>query len=139
MKASLTTLAAILLLTACAAEREPRGETPETTAAETAAPETGIAATEQVDGKLHETYLRSCHSCHGPGVTGAPRTGDVAAWEPRAAKGLEVLVDNAMNGYKAMPPKGLCFDCTEEEFAGLIRYMAGAALPDETPVTTGGD
>lgn len=73
---------------------------------------------------IRETYLRSCHSCHGSGVAGAPRTGDTAAWAPRLAKGMDELVANAINGYQGMPPKGLCFDCTEAQFAALIRYMA---------------
>lgn len=134
MKASPCALVAIILLAACSAEREARSSSSDTGAAQPA-----VASAAGADQELRETYLRSCHSCHGPGVTGAPRTGDAAAWEPRAAKGLKVLVDNAMNGYKAMPPKGLCFDCSEEEFAGLIRYMAGDALADEVAVSAGGD
>ncbi|SHG10917.1 Cytochrome c5 [Microbulbifer donghaiensis] len=74
---------------------------------------------------IKELYLRSCHSCHGSGVNGAPRAGDSVAWAPRLAKGMDTLVVNSMNGYRAMPPRGLCFDCTEAQFAGLIRYMAG--------------
>ncbi|MCX2781171.1 c-type cytochrome [Microbulbifer thermotolerans] len=75
-----------------------------------------------------EIYLRSCHSCHGSGVSGAPRTGDTAAWAPRLAKGMDTLVANAINGYQAMPPRGLCFDCSEAQFADLIRYMANSPV-----------
>lgn len=73
---------------------------------------------------VRELYLQTCHSCHESGVGGAPRTGDSAAWAPRLEKGMDTLVDNAVNGYRAMPPRGLCFDCSEAEFAALIRYMA---------------
>lgn len=82
-----------------------------------------------VPAAIEQTYLRSCHSCHGTGVAGAPRTGDVAAWSPRMEKGVDTLVANAINGFQAMPPRGLCFDCTEEEFAELIVMMASEQNP----------
>ena len=88
-----------------------------------AAPESPVD--HPVPAAIEQTYLRSCHSCHGTGVAGAPRTGDVAAWAPRMDKGVDTLVANAINGFQAMPPRGLCFDCTEEEFAELIVMMAG--------------
>jgi cytochrome c5 len=39
---------------------------------------------------------------------------------------MDLLVDHAIDGYKGMPPLGSCMDCTEAEFAALIRMMAGA-------------
>ncbi|KUJ79221.1 cytochrome c5 family protein [Microbulbifer flavimaris] len=69
-------------------------------------------------------YQRTCFSCHNSGINGAPRTGDQAAWAVRLEKGMYTLVDNARNGYRAMPPRGLCFDCSDEEYAALIRLMA---------------
>lgn len=76
------------------------------------------------EASIRQIYWRSCHSCHGSGVSGAPRTGDTAAWAPRLAKGTDTLVTNAMNGFRAMPPRGLCFDCSREEFAALIQMMS---------------
>ncbi|WP_250464623.1 c-type cytochrome [Microbulbifer litoralis] len=76
-------------------------------------------------GDIETVYLRTCYSCHNSGVGGAPRTGDTAAWAPRLEKGMDTLVANAINGYRAMPPRGLCFDCSEEDFARLIKLMAG--------------
>ncbi|MFI2810634.1 MULTISPECIES: cytochrome c5 family protein [Microbulbifer] len=135
MKRLLPILTATLVLVACAP-----GDDPAVSSQAAASQPAGIqAASGAAPEDIRETYLRSCHSCHGPGVTGAPRTGDVAAWKPRAAKGLDVLVTNAMEGYRAMPPRGLCFDCTESEFAGLIRYMAGAALDDTAGAEAGRD
>ena len=92
------------------------------------APDTGVAG--PAPTAIEQTYLRSCHSCHGTGVAGAPRTGDVAAWSPRMDKGVDTLVANAINGYQAMPPRGMCFDCTEEEFAALIVMMASEQPPE---------
>jgi len=74
-----------------------------------------------------DKYNRSCAVCHASGAAGAPKTGDVAAWEPRLAKGTEVLVQSVSDGLNAMPPKGMCFDCTDDDYKALIEFMAKAA------------
>ncbi len=72
-------------------------------------------------------YARSCRSCHTVAATGAPLTGDTAAWAPRMDKGMDVLVDNVVNGFGGMPPLGLCMDCDAGQFEALIRFMAAPA------------
>ncbi len=74
-----------------------------------------------------EKYNKACAVCHEQGVAGAPKTGDAAAWEPRLAKGMETLLGSVKNGLNAMPPMGMCFDCTDEEYTALITYMSTAA------------
>lgn len=72
-------------------------------------------------------YAKSCTFCHASGVSGAPKTGDSAAWKARVdEKGMDKLVVNARDGFKAMPPKGMCMDCSDEEFKSLIEYMSTA-------------
>ncbi len=70
-----------------------------------------------------EIYTTKCFSCHASGVGGAPKLGDTAAWAPRVANGMDKLFDNAWNGINAMPPRGICMDCSEEEFKDTIQYM----------------
>jgi len=74
--------------------------------------------------EAQELYNKACIACHASGAAGAPKTGDKAAWEPRLAKGMDTMLKNAKNGINAMPPKGMCMDCTDEEFKALIQYMA---------------
>jgi cytochrome c5 len=74
-----------------------------------------------------EKYNKSCVVCHDQGVAGAPKTGDAASWAPRMEKGLDNLVASVKNGLNAMPPMGMCMDCTDEEYAELIKYMSTAA------------
>lgn len=69
-------------------------------------------------------YKRTCFACHGSGVAGAPKSFDKASWEPALTKGMDALVANVTNGMSSMPPKGLCMDCTPEQFEALIVYMA---------------
>ncbi len=72
-------------------------------------------------------YDKSCKVCHATGAAGAPKTGDAAAWEPRIAKGMEALLVSVNNGLNAMPPKGMCFDCTDADYTALITYMSTPA------------
>jgi cytochrome c5 len=64
-----------------------------------------------------------CMACHATGVAGAPKVGDKAAWVPRFKQGMDTLVKNAVNGIRAMPPKGTCGDCSDEELKGAIAHM----------------
>lgn len=75
---------------------------------------------------LQDKYAKSCVVCHAAGAAGAPKTGDVAAWEPRMAKGMDALVASVEKGMNAMPPKGMCFDCSAEDYQALIEFMATA-------------
>jgi cytochrome c5 len=90
----------------------------------TAAGEPAAAAGEAAAPKSGEqVYQSNCIACHGTGAAGAPKMGDAAAWAPRIAKGMDALLKSATNGLKAMPPKGLCMACSEDELKGAIQYM----------------
>lgn len=73
------------------------------------------------------SYQSSCFACHFSGAAGAPKTGDVAAWEPRLAKGMDALVASVRNGMGAMPPTGLCASCSDDDYKALIDFMAAPA------------
>ncbi|MGB5261666.1 MAG: c-type cytochrome [Gammaproteobacteria bacterium] len=68
-------------------------------------------------------YTNSCMACHASGAAGAPKLGDAAAWATRVAAGKDLLLANAINGLNAMPPKGLCMDCSDDEILAAIDYM----------------
>ena len=70
------------------------------------------------------SYNRSCIACHSSGVAGAPRAFNADDWAPRLAKGMPTLLQNTVNGVNAMPAKGLCPTCSEDDFAALIHYMS---------------
>ncbi|GAB1265922.1 cytochrome c5 family protein [Aurantivibrio infirmus] len=80
-----------------------------------------VAAGEARSGE--ELYTTKCFSCHGTGVGGAPKLGDTEAWAPRLEKGMDEVFNNAWNGMGAMPAKGICMDCSEEEIKIAIDYM----------------
>ncbi|OZB12194.1 MAG: cytochrome c5 family protein [Marinobacter sp. 34-60-7] len=70
-----------------------------------------------------EVYDAVCMACHTTGAAGAPKIGDAAAWSDRIPKGLETLIDHAINGFNAMPAKGGCASCPDEEIAAAVEYL----------------
>ncbi|MGR5066683.1 c-type cytochrome [Photobacterium sp. DNB22_13_2] len=68
-------------------------------------------------------YGTFCAACHGTGIMGAPKIGDSTDWSPRLAKGNDVLADHAINGFNAMPAKGSCMDCSNDEIIAAIDHM----------------
>jgi len=69
-------------------------------------------------------YTAACSACHAAGLAGAPRTGDAAAWAPRIKSGFDLLVKHAVEGFKAMPPKGGNSSLDPIEVARAVAYMA---------------
>lgn len=69
-------------------------------------------------------YKATCFACHGTGAAGAPLTGNAEAWAPRLEKGMDSLVGAVKTGVGAMPPGGLCGDCSDDDFKALIEFMA---------------
>lgn len=70
-----------------------------------------------------QVYNAACLSCHSVGVAGAPKVGDKAAWADRMSKGVDGLLATAISGINAMPAKGACADCSDEELRAAIEYM----------------
>ncbi|TCO75165.1 c-type cytochrome [Chromatocurvus halotolerans] len=92
-------------------------------------PETGeISLTDEQEAK----YDKSCRVCHEVGVAGAPRTGSSEDWAPRLAKGMDALLTSVRNGFNAMPPRGMCFDCNDDDYRALIHYMSSGPTEAET-------
>ena len=72
--------------------------------------------------KAEQIYNASCATCHATGVANAPKTNDITAWKARA-KSIDELIASSKKGVNAMPPMGLCTDCTDAELKTTIMYM----------------
>ena len=68
-----------------------------------------------------QVYQAACFACHGTGALGAPKSAD--DWAHRIAKGKDTLLDHAINGFNAMPPRGTCMDCSDDEISAAIDFM----------------
>src|SRR5690242_18432872 len=66
-----------------------------------------------------QVFEQVCTTCHGAGIAGAPKVGDVSAWKPRIAEGAETLFKHAIGGFQGktgmMPPKGGNTDLADVE------------------------
>ena len=74
-----------------------------------------------------DIIAKHCNACHGTGLLGAPKIGDTAAWKELADHqgGLDCILAKAITGINAMPPKGTCMTCSDEELKGAIEKMSG--------------
>ncbi|WP_231872168.1 MULTISPECIES: cytochrome c5 family protein [unclassified Oleiphilus] len=84
---------------------------------------TAAAAVASGPKSAKEIYDTSCAACHGTGAMGAPKFGDAATWADRSAKGVDALIANAISGVNAMPPKGTCMSCSDDEIAATVNYI----------------
>ncbi|MBI5461336.1 MAG: cytochrome c5 family protein [Gammaproteobacteria bacterium] len=72
-----------------------------------------------------DVFNGACMACHATGAAGAPKVGDKAAWAPRIAQGMDTLAQHAVAGIRAMPPRGTCADCSDDELKAAVEYMVG--------------
>jgi cytochrome c5 len=91
------------------------------------APKTGQTAASGAESIGQARFEKTCSACHATGVAGAPKLGDRAAWAPRIAKGIDALLQSAINGKNAMPPRGTCVSCSDAELKAAIEYMLSKA------------
>lgn len=115
-----TAVACVVLCAGCARPTDGPGDVATTAAAPVAAPAAGTR------NDTAAQWARSCALCHVNGEGGAPRSGDAEAWQPRLAKGRDVLMTHTLEGFNNMPPLGYCMSCERDDFAALIDLMAGA-------------
>jgi cytochrome c5 len=122
-EASLADAAEPAIEAAAAAVAEVAEEATEAAAepAAEAAPMEVAAAASEFDAA--GAYQMSCNACHGTGAAGAPMLGDAEAWEARMEKGMEALMSNVINGVGAMPARGICMTCSDDDLQAIVNYM----------------
>lgn len=82
-----------------------------------------LSASAQAERPADQIYNTYCIACHASGVANAPKFGSQIDWLPHIEKGMSTLLLNTTKGINAMPPKGLCFDCSDSELQHTIQYM----------------
>jgi cytochrome c5 len=87
-------------------------------------------------------FNHTCLTCHGNSVRDAPRVGDMHAWQPRLAQGLEVLIQHVLDGHGRMPAKGGYTTLTDHEVSSAVAYVyqVGTEIlaKQEKPITHAG-
>jgi cytochrome c5 len=70
------------------------------------------------------TYEQYCTVCHKDGLAGAPKFRNEHDWKPRlGGRTLEDLVASSIKGLNAMPTKGTCLKCSDDDLKAAISYM----------------
>lgn len=80
-----------------------------------------------VDGEA--TYNMACMACHASGAGGAPIVGNIDAWAPRIAKGMDVLHNSGLNGIAgtSMMAKGGRADLSDEAVIAAVEHMVAGS------------
>jgi cytochrome c5 len=93
-----------------------------TGAAAATAPAPAATDTAAVDPAGEKLYKSVCFACHATGVANAPKFGDKASWSKALAGGMDTMVQHAIHGIGAMPPKGGS-QASDAEVKAAVEYM----------------
>ena len=83
----------------------------------------GLTGSDSLAQSGKAIYTNKCRACHDYGVAGAPRYGDSEIWAGRLTKGLDVLYKNSINGIRAMPARGGCYACSDDDIKAAVDYI----------------
>lgn len=89
-------------------------------------PQDFLASIEGAPDEGQQIVQHFCSNCHAvkPLINlGAPRIGEKADWLARLNQGLDSLFKHSSEGYNAMPPRGGCFECSDEQLKKAIQAM----------------
>lgn len=73
-----------------------------------------------------EIYTHFCMNCHAPKPIiplGAPRFANIQDWQARLKQNIKTLFQHTEEGINAMPPRGGCFECSDEQLALALVEM----------------
>jgi len=82
------------------------------------------APAEPVEVNGESVYNGLCMACHNAGVSGAPIPGSDDMVARLNERGIDLLVDHAINGFNAMPARGGNPALTDEQIRAAVEFMA---------------
>lgn len=82
----------------------------------------------QEGAKIVQHFCAACHADPPQIPLGAPRIGKVPDWTVRMQTGFETLFQHTQAGYGAMPPRGGCFECTDQQLKKAIEALLPQGL-----------
>lgn len=72
------------------------------------------------------TYNQYCAMCHNTGMAGAPMRDAADHWANRMGEdGFAGVLSNAINGINAMPARGMCATCSDDDMSALVEFLSG--------------
>lgn len=73
--------------------------------------------------KIYQHFCANCHALKPLIPLGAPRIGVEVDWKNRLKKGINELLKHTDEGINAMPARGGCFECSDEQLVQAVAYM----------------
>ncbi|WP_028373133.1 c-type cytochrome [Legionella lansingensis] len=86
-----------------------------------------IQGTPNEGEQIVQHFCANCHALKPLIDVGAPRIGEKEDWQVRLQKGIGDILQHTLEGINAMPPRGGCFECTDQQLVLAIVAM----LPEE--------
>ncbi|MBK8286287.1 MAG: PQQ-dependent sugar dehydrogenase [Ahniella sp.] len=97
----------------------------------------GATGTEPAAFDASLLYQFVCAGCHDSGAYRAPRPSVPAEWAPIQAKSRDLVYRQVIEGVGAMPKRGLCNICSDEQLRLTTDFMLGPqSKSEETPQET---
>lgn len=87
-----------------------------------------IAGSKNEGQQIVQHYCAVCHARKPLIQLGAPRIGVESDWTTRLKQGMQKIFINTSEGFNAMPARGGCFECSDDQLMLAIIYM----LPPNT-------
>lgn len=67
-------------------------------------------------------YGNYCFACHDTGAAGAPLLSNQAFWQ-QSVNDKARLYESTLKGVRAMPAKGTCLSCSDEQLKQVVDWM----------------
>lgn len=74
-----------------------------------------VSGSKKEGAEIVQHYCALCHAEKPLINIGAPKAGNVDDWKPRLKQGMQTIFTHTTNGFNAMPARGGCFECTDEQ------------------------
>lgn len=87
---------------------------------------------DEISGKSNEGKAiveHFCANCHAPNpliALGAPRMGHSEDWVVRLKQDPDTMWQHTTEGWHAMPARGGCFECSDEQLKKAILELVGS-------------
>ena len=89
-------------------------------------PMTFLNKIQNTPNEEEQIFNHFCITCHAeqPMINlGAPRIHHPEDWQQRVSQGLEQILQHVNQGYRAMPARGGCFECTDRQLHRTVLFM----------------
>jgi cytochrome c5 len=87
-----------------------------------------IRGTKDEGEQIVQHFCSSCHAKKPLIELGAPKIHQMSDWKPRLAQGLDNLLRHTEEGYGAMPARGGCFECSDEQLKLAVQALLPQSL-----------